>query len=212
MKSLNNSVLAREYLSGLSGQELAKKYSCSKGTIYNRLDNANVPRRSVSEQNKIDWTKGKYANRYKMPARERFETHIKKLDNDCWKWVGEINKDTGYGHHITSNDATKKDHLAHRYSYELYVGKIPKGLTLDHLCRNRWCVNPEHLEITTLKENILRGVSQAAINARKTHCIRGHQLSGNNLYITPKDSRRQCKKCIAIRSYNYSRRKELSYP
>jgi hypothetical protein len=65
----------------------------------------------------------------------------------------------------------------------LLVGPIPEGKQLDHLCRNRACINPEHLEPVTAKENILRGESFSAKNARKTHCIHGHELSGDNLRI-----------------------------
>ncbi len=211
MKSLNNEMLAKKYLSGMSCQDLATEYDCSKGAIYYRLDSVNVQRRSVSEQSKLSWEQGKFASRYKMPAKQRFETHIKKLNCGCWEWTGKIAKDTGYGHHVTCCNAKHKHHLAHRYSYELYVGKIPEGLCIDHLCRNRKCVNPQHLEPVTMRENILRGNSIAAINSKKTHCHKNHKLSGRNLYITP-DGRRQCKKCSAIREYNRRHRKELQNP
>lgn len=83
---------------------------------------------------------------------------------------------------------------AHRVAYELFVGPIPEGLTLDHLCRVRHCVNPLHLEPVTRGENTRRNDSAPSQNARKTHCIRGHALIPENLY--PRKYGRQCKLCV----------------
>lgn len=85
------------------------------------------------------------------------------------------------------------NHRAHRFSYQLYKGNIPKNLVIDHLCKNPSCVNPDHLEAVTNRENILRGISPAAINSKKTHCPKGHKLSGDNVYIYRNS--RWCKKC-----------------
>lgn len=87
-----------------------------------------------------------------------------------------------------------KDVLVHRKVYELLVGPIPDGMTIDHLCRNRKCCNPDHLEVVTMRENVLRGTGPTAEKYRQTHCIRGHLLSGDNLYITPQ-GRRECREC-----------------
>ncbi|MEE8234211.1 MAG: HNH endonuclease signature motif containing protein [Gammaproteobacteria bacterium] len=84
--------------------------------------------------------------------------------------------------------------MAHRVSYEMENGLVPKGLELDHLCRVRNCVNPQHVEPVTHKENCQRG--EVGINhRRKTHCNRGHPYSGDNLYIVPKNGKRGCKTC-----------------
>lgn len=84
-------------------------------------------------------------------------------------------------------------------SHELHKGPIPEGLVIDHLCRNRGCVNPDHLEAVTQRENILRGEGLAAANARKTHCPKGHPYSGENLYVVPSSGRRQCRICADAR-------------
>jgi len=105
-----------------------------------------------------------------------------------------------YGRITVWEDGRRRYVRAHRYSYEAFVGPIPEGLTLDHLCRVRNCVNPEHLEPVSLKENLLRGDSSPAHNARKTHCMRGHALSGDNLYINPGTGYRACRTCLRERA------------
>jgi hypothetical protein len=105
----------------------------------------------------------------------RFDRMVEKGD-DCWSWTGALDP-YGYGRF----NLRRKTVLAHRFSYERFVGAIPVGLELDHLCRNRRCVNPSHLEPVTGHENVLRSESPSALNARKTHCFRGHALSGDNL-------------------------------
>lgn len=87
-----------------------------------------------------------------------------------------------------------KNLYTHRVAYESQVGTIPEGMVIDHLCRNRACVNVEHLEVVTPQVNTLRGISVQADNARKTHCLRGHGFSGDNLRID-KTGRRICRTC-----------------
>lgn len=84
--------------------------------------------------------------------------------------------------------------MAHRLFYELFRESIPKGLQIDHLCRNTWCVNPDHLEPVTSQTNNLRGEGIPAQNARKKKCLRGHNLPKE--YFSSSDSRRYCTTCL----------------
>lgn len=118
-----------------------------------------------------------------------------KMAGDCWEWTSGKNS-KGYGRvHATK---LERGAMAHRVMYELVRGPIPEGLTLDHLCRNRACVNPDHLEAVTNRLNIIRGSSPAADNANKATCLRGHALSGRNVWIA-KDGSRVCKECQRVR-------------
>lgn len=120
---------------------------------------------------------------------ERFWSFVKKT-NSCWFWEGYKDKD-GYGQFGISRNVKKR---AHRFSYELLTGKISKKNQLDHLCRNRSCVNPEHLEPVSSKENSNRG-STGIINRIKTHCKNRHEYSGENLGFRKDRFGRICKIC-----------------
>ena len=87
---------------------------------------------------------------------------------------------------------------AHRVVYEWLVDQIPSGLTLDHLCRVRDCVRPDHLEPVTMRENLMRGSTFVARNAAKTHCPSGHPYTGVNLYLNPQGGR-ECRACRRAR-------------
>jgi hypothetical protein len=129
------------------------------------------------------------------PAPERFWEKVDRRGPDeCWPWRASVGTH-GYGVLGLGGHGTT---TAPRFAYELLVGPIPAGLTIDHLCRNRRCVNPAHLEVVTRGENVLRGESTPARNVRKTHCKRGHEFTPENTYITPKGSR-ECRACIPIR-------------
>jgi hypothetical protein len=131
------------------------------------------------------------------PAEERFWPKVQKTET-CWLWIASTFKD-GYGqfHPNAGSPAA-----AHRFAYELLVGPIPKGTNLDHLCRVRHCVNPDHLEPVTNRENILRGESPPARQARQTHCQHGHPLAGENLTIDSQGARI----CLTCRRANDRKR------
>ena len=185
--------LVEQYINNKkSAYQIRKEYGISIDLIYYWLKKYQIPRRKVGK--------------IMLSMKQKIESHISIIPDGCWNWTGKISKITGYGH-VGFN---YKTYLAHRLSYIVYKGSIPEGMVIDHLCRNRKCVNPLHLEAVSLKENILRGNSLPAYKARQIHCIRRHILLGANLYITP-DGRRQCKTCRAFMNRNNRlRKKELS--
>lgn len=130
-----------------------------------------------------------------MTRLERFESRIAK-GTRCWAWTG-ASQGGGYSQFYDKG----KNLLAHRVSYELYIGPIPTGMTIDHLCRNRACVNPAHMEPVSNGENILRGVSFSARNARKTQCDSGHEFTLENTYRWRNG--RHCRACrrFAVQKY-----------
>jgi len=115
----------------------------------------------------------------------------------CWIWLGCKN-DKGYGQISVNQEMA----YAHRVAYEMLVGPIPDGLTLDHLCRNTGCPNPSHTEPVTHRVNCLRGISPWAKEAKQTHCIHGHLFDLANTYVS-KLGKRHCRKCHAIRASGY---------
>ena len=126
---------------------------------------------------------------------DRFMNFVSPEPNSgCWLWSGNCSPD-GYG--MFQIGSVNKQ-TAHKFSYQSFVGKIPDGLQLDHKCRVRCCVNPEHLEPVTMRENILRGMSLPAINARKSSCKHGHALTEENVRRR-KDGSRNCKACDKAR-------------
>lgn len=86
-------------------------------------------------------------------------------------------------------------YLTHRLAYEVFTGSIPDGLVIDHLCRQRACCNPTHMEPVTTRINLLRGEGLTAQQVRRTHCPQGHPLSGDNLYLRPDRTGRSCRAC-----------------
>lgn len=121
-------------------------------------------------------------------------------ENGCWEWAGAMTL-SGYG---TWNNGG--DQRAHRVMYKRHKGPIPEGLVLDHLCRNKACVNPDHLEAVDDRTNLLRGVGRCAQNARKTHCLRGHEFTEANTY-RQKNNGRVCRACQCLAQREYMARK-----
>ena len=116
-------------------------------------------------------------------------------ENGCWEWTGSKN---GGGYGQMYDMVTGRIVTAHRWMYEQHVGPIAQGLTIDHLCRNRACVRPEHMEPVTRGENVLRGISLPAQNAKKTQCLAGHEFNEENTYIN-ENGWRACRTCDAAR-------------
>jgi len=125
----------------------------------------------------------------------------------CWLWGGTLDE-SGYGHYQVSNERF----TAHRVSYILAYGRVAKELVIDHLCRIKHCVNPDHLEAVTNGENVLRGIGPPAMNAQKTHCIHGHEFNEFNEANTYRgQGRRECRPCHNRRDRERRRiRREVS--
>ena len=122
--------------------------------------------------------------------RRRLASKSRRTRSGCMEWRGAT-QSRGYGSVCIG---AKKTALAHRVAYFLHHGGIDAALTIDHLCRNRRCVNPAHLEQVSNRTNILRGEGFSATNARKTHCDAGHALAGDNLIVKARGSR-NCREC-----------------
>jgi hypothetical protein len=121
-----------------------------------------------------------------------FVGRIAPTADGCWEWTGSRRRG-GYGQ-STVTMPTGSLMMAHRLSYELHIGPIPEGLTVDHLCFNPPCVNPEHLRLLTLSENAANQRSAYA-----THCLAGHPYTPENTRVKDRNGRRDCKSCHRLR-------------
>jgi hypothetical protein len=129
--------------------------------------------------------------KYRLTDAQKFYRRIEPdADTGCWNWVGRIHPN-GYGKFSPGGTWPLK---AHRWAYEFNRGRIGDGLVIDHLCRNRRCVNTDHMDAVTPHENWRRGESPTAIHSRKTHCVHGHEFSESNTYLQG-GQRRQCRTC-----------------
>ena len=150
-----------------------------------------------------------------MAAEERFWSKVDKdqIGTGCWVWKAFKDRH-GYGKfwdgtRLPSGNPRKV--LAHRFAYELLVGPIPDGLQIDHLCRNRSCVNPAHMEPVTSGENVRRGNSPRLSGERmraKAHCPQGHKYTQENTYVWR--GVRHCRECRRIRAREQRRKNRAS--
>lgn len=142
---------------------------------------------STEDVRKINYPK----TRRTRPAIDRFMDRVDQ-SGDCWEWTGRKFWD-GYGIFYVGRTTVR----AHRWSYEHFVGPIPDGLVIDHLCRNRACVKPDHLEAVTNRENLMRGEGPSAVAARATRCVNGHPFDEKNTRVSP-DGSRVCRTCHRV--------------
>lgn len=165
------------------------------GAYLRRLDARS--RRFCSEKCRGAW---QHEHHVPVPLRERFERNIKKdAATGCWLWTASVSRG---GYAYMQSESREKRVPAHRISYELHRGAIPEGLQIDHLCRVRRCVNPDHLEPVTAAENTRRGRAGEINHLRnlaKTTCRHGHLLTPENTYVRPSGFR-ECRECVRIRT------------
>lgn len=135
--------------------------------------------------------------RLNATLKDRIKSRSTEVPSGCWEWNLRRDRD-GYGH----TKVAGRSLLAHRASYDAFIGPIPAGMTLDHLCRNKCCVNPDHLEPVSNKENILRSDGITAQAARQTHCRAGHAFDAENTYYPPGGGR-HCRMCNRARTLKY---------
>jgi hypothetical protein len=127
------------------------------------------------------------------PLKDGIRAAVKVDANGCWRWT-KCKKSNGYG----ATCIAGKMRYVHRVAYEAWIGPIPDGMQIDHLCRVRDCCNPDHLEAVTQGVNLLRGESPPADNAIKTRCPRDHPYDEVNTWRDPETGWRRCRECNRI--------------
>lgn len=157
----------------------------------------NIYRKGVLIYRKGDlrqYVTGHRARAFLDPVRQLMR-HVQVVPSGCWIWTG-ARLPTGYGWARVGG----RSRAAHLQMWRAVRGPVPHGLELDHLCRETLCCNPDHLEPVTHAENVHRSFSPSAVNLVKTHCLRGHEFTEENIYRPPKRPHtRQCRACISIR-------------
>lgn len=155
-----------------------------------------VPGPKPTERPKSAWFQFRTISLTQQQA-ERFWSYVEKTEGGCWNWQRPL--DNGYGNFYIGKLGVR----AHRVAYTLVKGTLPDDKVIDHLCRNRACVNPEHLELVTVQINTLRGVGPSAQAALVTHCPQGHPYDEQNTWLETRQGRkpkRHCRKCNKRRS------------
>ena len=155
-----------------------------------------------SKLGQIAWNKGLFDNPKEWM--KRFNSKYIITNTGCWEWKDHLHTISGYGTFWKNG----KNILAHRFSYEFFNGIIPEKLTVDHLCKNKKCVNPYHLDLTTRIDNVRRGSNEIAHNKEKTSCPQGHLYDFKNTYFT-KEGFRHCRKCRQIHKKNHRLRQKF---
>ena len=178
--------------------EIVSKVACRAGLWYNEDLKMVVLGGACDTPNRTNLLRRFVVNN--LPRITLFMQKVTVLENGCWQWTAYIGT-SGYGQFKDEEGQT----LAHRWAYKYFTGPIPEGWEIDHLCRNRWCVNPQHLEAVTTQENVLRSDSPCAINAKKTHCSQGHPYDSENTY--EHKGKRYCRTCVRNRMREVNRRK-----
>jgi hypothetical protein len=136
---------------------------------------------------------------------DRLKARIALQENGCWLWTGSMDSCGRYGRLSFGH----KYRAAHRLSYELFKGQIPANAVLDHLCRVTRCVNPDHLEPVSQRENILRGIGPSAQHAAALLCKNGHPFTEDNVYYRAKNKKwRKCRLCNREEVKRYREKKK----
>lgn len=142
---------------------------------------------------------------------QRFIENIFVLHNGCWQWQGAVAK-SGYGQISFGSRSTQRfRYQAHRLGWELLKGPIPDNLQIDHRrCRNKKCVNPEHLVLCTLLENVWQPDGRQYLQKNKTHCKQGHPLSGENIYLRPDSKGKHCRICRRAANQRAAKKRRIT--
>lgn len=181
------------YSQGGSSRQIASYLSVPKSTILNILNRNGAKIRTMSQAKSFDLEKTTAAFWEKVNKNGPVSTIRPDLGR-CWLWTGAAK--SGGNRKYGRVAFMGRMRPVHQVSYELVKGTLPVGHVPDHLCKNEICVNPDHLEAVTHRENNRRSESPSALNARKTLCPKGHALAGKNLYVH--SGKRSCKICRAL--------------